>query len=208
MKNQTRKNIYLTSSFIAIGLLFFSFFVPQLLRLLVEDIRQMNLRRHEKSSQYRHAIVCVGYIHSERVFIIRNSHGTQWGDQGYGYLPYEYVTDKVLTKDLWAIKSIKNMNLIPVEEHRPWNDSGRLARSFSQQDMTDDRSNCELVYSSDDDEEQEESGQPRYSASSAQELDDEDESIQTTYPPPPIVFANPYHYHPLMFNPSPFFRPF
>ncbi|HBN07535.1 MAG TPA: hypothetical protein DD435_02435 [Cyanobacteria bacterium UBA8530] len=38
-----------------------------------------------------HAIVCVGYDNAKKVFIIRNSWGTAWGDKGYGYLPYEFV---------------------------------------------------------------------------------------------------------------------
>ena len=29
----------------------------------------------------------VGYNESEKVFIIRNSWGTDWGDQGYCYVP-------------------------------------------------------------------------------------------------------------------------
>jgi C1A family cysteine protease len=37
-----------------------------------------------------HAIVCVGYDNARRLFIIRNSWGTGWGDKGYGYLPYDY----------------------------------------------------------------------------------------------------------------------
>jgi C1A family cysteine protease len=42
-----------------------------------------------------HALLVAGYIdeigdHSGH-FIIRNSWGTDWGDVGYGYLPYEYV---------------------------------------------------------------------------------------------------------------------
>jgi C1A family cysteine protease len=172
-------------------------------------------KRHEKPSQYRHAVVCVGYIHSERLFIIRNSHGIHWGDHGYGYLPYEYITDKVLTKDLWAIKSIKNMNSIPIDPQRAWKDSARLAKSSSQHDMTDDQSNCEIVYPSDDD-----SKRREYAASPAQdEFDEEDDdgqfiqlSFTTNYPffyaPSPVVFANPYPYHPSMFNPSPFFRPY
>lgn len=39
-----------------------------------------------------HAIVCVGYDNAKRHFIIRNSWGTSWGDKGYGYLPYEFVS--------------------------------------------------------------------------------------------------------------------
>jgi len=111
-------------------------------------------KRYEKSSQYRHAVVCVGYIHSEKVFIIRNSHGTEWGDHGYGYLPYAYITDKLLTKDLWAIKSIKNLTQIPIERNTTWNDSPILSKSASQHDMTDDPSMWDIVYTGEDDEEE------------------------------------------------------
>ena len=38
-----------------------------------------------------HALLCVGYDNNKRQFIIRNSWGTNWGDNGYGYLSYEYV---------------------------------------------------------------------------------------------------------------------
>lgn len=37
-----------------------------------------------------HEILCVGYDNARRVFIIRNSWGADWGDKGYGYLPYEF----------------------------------------------------------------------------------------------------------------------
>lgn len=35
-----------------------------------------------------HAMLCVGYSDTDRVFIIRNSWGEEWGDMGYGYVPY------------------------------------------------------------------------------------------------------------------------
>lgn len=39
-----------------------------------------------------HAIVAVGYNNAKRQFIIRNSWGTEWGDKGYGYLSYDYIS--------------------------------------------------------------------------------------------------------------------
>lgn len=114
-------------------------------------------KRHERSSQYRHAVVCVGYIHSARVFIIRNSHGIHWGDHGYGYLPYEYVANKVLTKDLWAFKSVKNLLTQPIDPRSAWNDSNTLVKEFSQHDREDD--NWDILDSSDD-EEREHSASP------------------------------------------------
>lgn len=43
-----------------------------------------------------HAIVAVGFDQTDRTvrphFIIRNSWGSSWGDDGYGYLPYGYFS--------------------------------------------------------------------------------------------------------------------
>ena len=64
-----------------------------------------------------HAVMAVGYDNNLKIknngcdqvstgaFLIRNSWGTSWGDQGYGYLPYEYVLQD-LAVDWWTI--IKN----------------------------------------------------------------------------------------------------
>jgi len=57
-----------------------------------------------------HAVVAVGYDDSMKIsnstgaFIIRNSWGVEWGDSGYGYLPYDYLT-KGLAMDWWALIS-------------------------------------------------------------------------------------------------------
>jgi C1A family cysteine protease len=39
-----------------------------------------------------HAVTMVGYDDIRKVFIVRNSWGTSWGDNGHFYMPYEYVT--------------------------------------------------------------------------------------------------------------------
>lgn len=49
-----------------------------------------------------HAIMAVGYDDDARRFLIRNSWGPNWGDQGYGTLPYEYV-EKGMADDFWVL---------------------------------------------------------------------------------------------------------
>ncbi|MBC7545450.1 MAG: C1 family peptidase [Candidatus Sericytochromatia bacterium] len=44
-----------------------------------------------EESEGGHAILCVGYDNAKRQFIFRNSWGTEWGDKGYGYLPFDYM---------------------------------------------------------------------------------------------------------------------
>lgn len=51
-----------------------------------------------------HAVLCVGYDNANNWFIVRNSWGSGWGDKGYFTLPYEYLTDKNLSDDMWVIK--------------------------------------------------------------------------------------------------------
>jgi C1A family cysteine protease len=38
-----------------------------------------------------HAVLAVGYDDEKQVVIVRNSWGADWGDEGYFYLPYEFV---------------------------------------------------------------------------------------------------------------------
>jgi hypothetical protein len=56
-----------------------------------------------------HAMLLVGYRERERVFIVRNSWGTDWGDQGYGYFPYDYLASEDYTTDCWTLRRSENL---------------------------------------------------------------------------------------------------
>lgn len=67
-----------------------------------------------------HAVLAVGYSDAKSHVIVRNSWGASWGDHGYFYMPYAYLTgSKVssdtspvsrahLASDFWAIQAVSS----------------------------------------------------------------------------------------------------
>jgi len=65
-------------------------------------------------ARWGHAIVAVGYDNNKKItntqcnkqtkgaLLIRNSWGTGWGDNGYGWMPYDYVRNKIAL-DFWSL---------------------------------------------------------------------------------------------------------
>jgi C1A family cysteine protease len=51
-----------------------------------------------------HAVCAVGYDLAAKVFIVRNSWGTGWGQAGYFTIPFDYVMNKNLADDFWTIR--------------------------------------------------------------------------------------------------------
>ena len=71
-----------------------------------------------EDAQWGHAVMAVGYDDDRKItnlscksettgaLLIRNSWGKSWGDDGYGWLPYEYVLNR-LALDFWSILDMK-----------------------------------------------------------------------------------------------------
>ncbi len=58
----------------------------------------------EESPLGGHAVLAVGYDDRRQALKIRNSWGEEWGDKGYGWLPYDYVTAGG-AMDFWTVLS-------------------------------------------------------------------------------------------------------
>lgn len=63
-----------------------------------------------RGSHSRHAMLCVGYSDIDKVFIVRNSWGSRWGDNGYCYMPYTYLMSRKFNLgDCWILRSAEQL---------------------------------------------------------------------------------------------------
>jgi len=69
-----------------------------------------------------HAMLIVGYSDTEARFIVRNSWGTDWGDKGYCYIPYDYAANsKFNFLGQYAIYGLTDTDFTPepADDSRP-----------------------------------------------------------------------------------------
>lgn len=65
----------------------------------------------------RHAMLLVGYSDHKEVFIVRNSWGEHWGDQGYCYMPYDYLANPELNMGgMWSCRGLTDYDFTPEEQ--------------------------------------------------------------------------------------------
>lgn len=98
------KTLRAVKSFLAAGFVIaFGFSVPSSLTTEA-DISYRPLSDSIRGGQ---AVLAVGYDDDRRIasdrgaLLFRNSWGTQWGEQGYGWIPYKYVIDQFAV-DFWT----------------------------------------------------------------------------------------------------------
>jgi C1A family cysteine protease len=58
-----------------------------------------------------HAVCAVGFDDNKQVFIVRNSWGEIWGDKGYFYMPYAYITNVNKCSDFWTVRRVMDTNV-------------------------------------------------------------------------------------------------
>lgn len=67
---------------------------------------KMPMPSKKEKSMGGHAVLGVGYDDSLKCFIIKNSWSDKWGDKGFFYMPYDYITDSDLCADFWVIQRV------------------------------------------------------------------------------------------------------
>jgi C1A family cysteine protease len=78
-----------------------------------------------------HAMLAVGYSDPDKVFIVRNSWGNEWGEKGYCYIPYDYIIHEDFNAgDTWIIKAIDESNY----SEEVWDEDA--SSSFTDEDST------------------------------------------------------------------------
>jgi C1A family cysteine protease len=68
----------------------------------------LNLPKRSEKALGGHAVMAVGYDDATKRFLVRNSWGKDWGQQGYFTMPYAYLEDRNLSDDFWTLRVLEN----------------------------------------------------------------------------------------------------
>lgn len=66
----------------------------------------LNLPRIGENVVGGHAVLAVGYDDSQQRFIVRNSWGSDWGQNGAFTIPFDYLTNQDLADDFWKLSLV------------------------------------------------------------------------------------------------------
>jgi C1A family cysteine protease len=69
---------------------------------------KLNLPKPSEKTLGGHAVMAVGYDDASKRFLVRNSWGEDWGQQGYFTMPYAYLADGNLADDFWTLRVLEN----------------------------------------------------------------------------------------------------
>jgi len=69
---------------------------------------RLDLPKPTEKSLGGHAVMAAGYNEAARRFLVRNSWGADWGQQGYFTMPYTYLDNCNLADDFWTMRAFEN----------------------------------------------------------------------------------------------------
>jgi len=95
---------------LAMGLPFvFGFAVYE--HMMSDAVKRTGNMRMPKPSERMlggHAVLAVGYQNHSRSLLFRNSWSSDWGRNGYGTIPYDYLESRNLSDDCWCIQATES----------------------------------------------------------------------------------------------------
>lgn len=68
---------------------------------------------HRERQVGGHDVLVIGYRDDIGCFVIRNSWGAEWGENGTGYIPYAYATHPQLAGDFWTVRKSARPDVSP-----------------------------------------------------------------------------------------------
>ncbi len=84
-----------------------------------EEIAASEQPENEQHKHGHHAMVIVGFSDELKAFIVRNSWGEDWGEQGYCFMPYAYIENEKLFDFACVITEIENLQAKSTEAISP-----------------------------------------------------------------------------------------
>jgi C1A family cysteine protease len=66
----------------------------------------LNLPEPGESMVGGHAVLMCGHDDGKQQFLVRNSWGPDWGQEGYFWMPYNYANNPNLASDFWTVETL------------------------------------------------------------------------------------------------------
>ncbi len=70
--------------------------------------------KNGQSKHTQHVMVIVGFDDKIQCFLVRNSWGAEWGEQGYCYIPYDYIENNDLLNFACILAKIESIEFQPI----------------------------------------------------------------------------------------------
>lgn len=77
---------------------------------MAEEVRKTGIMPMPKAGERLcggHAVMAVGYDNDKRMLLVRNSWGKNWGEKGYFWMPYDYLSKSNNCSDFWTIRDVE-----------------------------------------------------------------------------------------------------